>query len=184
MPDYTSDASHIESIPPEPPFLPQPGPSKSRPRPIEVSCETCGSLFSKHLCHIKKNPRHFCSRPCYWASLNGHKQSDETREKRSAALSGDKGPNWKGGHSRQFKRGYKSEHFKHWRTAVFERDGYTCQGCGQHSGYLTAHHIKPFAKYPELRYEVSNGTTLCEPCHAEQDHYYARFHPTAKSGRV
>jgi hypothetical protein len=53
-----------------------------------------------------------------------------------------------------------------WRTAVFTRDDFTCQVCGHRGGQLEAHHIKSWAKFPELRYVVSNGKTTCkEPCH-------------------
>lgn len=147
---------------------------------VAVLCLNCGEMFLKFASRIARNPRHYCTMSCYQASLVGHVQSKATRSKRSAALSGDKSPTWKGGISRQYKRGYKAEQFKHWRTAVFVRDDYTCQGCGQHGGYLTAHHIKSFALHPALRYEVSNGVTLCEPCHAQRDHYFARLQPMAR----
>lgn len=52
-----------------------------------------------------------------------------------------------------------------WRNAVFNRDNYTCQDCQQHGGQLEAHHLKSWAKFPELRYELSNGQTLCKTCH-------------------
>ena len=59
----------------------------------------------------------------------------------------------------------KTSEYAEWRMNVFDRDGFTCQLCGQVGGKLNAHHIKPYAKYPELRLDVNNGITLCERCH-------------------
>jgi 5-methylcytosine-specific restriction endonuclease McrA len=56
-----------------------------------------------------------------------------------------------------------------WRSAVYLRDNYTCQKCGQRGGRLNAHHVKPFKDFPELAFDVSNGQTLCVPCHKETD---------------
>ena len=58
-----------------------------------------------------------------------------------------------------------SEEYRIWRTAVFERDSFTCQLCRKVGGKLNAHHIKPFAKCPDLRTDINNGITLCEECH-------------------
>lgn len=52
-----------------------------------------------------------------------------------------------------------------WRKAVFERDNYACQVCHLRGGYIEADHIKPWAYFPNLRFELSNGRTLCRPCH-------------------
>lgn len=52
-----------------------------------------------------------------------------------------------------------------WRKAVFKRDNFTCQMCGERGGKLQADHIKPFKYFPELRTTLSNGRTLCESCH-------------------
>ena len=54
-----------------------------------------------------------------------------------------------------------------WRREVLRRDNYTCMVCGDTSSALHAHHIKPYADYPELCRIVSNGTTLCAQCHKE-----------------
>jgi len=53
-----------------------------------------------------------------------------------------------------------------WRKSVFERDDYACQLCGDNKGHnLNAHHIKHWAKYKELRFDINNGITLCKNCH-------------------
>jgi len=106
--------------------------------------------------------------------------SEETKKKISESklgkFKGTENPNWKGGTSRNYKTGYYSREYIIWRIAVFTRDNYTCQKCGANGNkkYLTAHHIKSFAHYPELRFEVDNGETLCEDCHKETDNYKGR----------
>ena len=77
-------------------------------------------------------------------------------------------PRWRGFCGEDSVLVRRSVEYKRWRDAVYERDGYTCQMCGQRGGKLNAHHIKPFAKYPELRTVVDNGITLCERCHKEE----------------
>jgi hypothetical protein len=46
--------------------------------------------------------------------------------------------------------------------------------CGKTKEKLEADHIKPFALFPELRFDISNGRTLCLPCHKLTDNYAGR----------
>lgn len=73
--------------------------------------------------------------------------------------------NWKGGITPENQKGRNSIEYAQWRKAVFARDGYVCQVCGKRGGRLNAHHKKPWAKFPALRYDIENGVTLCENCH-------------------
>ena len=91
----------------------------------------------------------------------------EIRKKMSEDRKGEKCYNWKGGISPLNTRIRLSVESKLWRQEVFERDKYTCKKCGKIGGELESHHIKSFAKYPKLRFEVSNGETLCKNCHRD-----------------
>ena len=62
-----------------------------------------------------------------------------------------------------------------WRTAVYERDNYTCQYCGKTSCTLNAHHIEGYANNPELRTVVDNGCTLCHEHHMDFHHQYGNY---------
>lgn len=83
---------------------------------------------------------------------------------------GDKHWNWKGGISKDV-HSINEPKYKKWRSQIFERDNWTCQTCGKRGCHLEAHHIKGWAKYPELRYNLENGVTLCRDCHKLTDNY-------------
>lgn len=94
------------------------------------------------------------------------KQTPETRLKiRNNAKRGSENHLWKGGITPINKQIRQSLEYRLWREAVFKRDNWTCVWCGQVGGELNADHIKRFADYPELRFAIDNGRTLCVPCH-------------------
>jgi len=80
-------------------------------------------------------------------------------------LAGDLHWNWKGGITPEYIKIRNSTQYKEWRLQVFGRDNFTCQHCENRGVYLIAHHIKSFALFPELRFDINNGITYCKECH-------------------
>lgn len=87
---------------------------------------------------------------------------------------------WKGGVTPVNKLIRRSTEFRLWREAVFKRDDWICQDCKERGGELHPHHIKPFAIFPELRFAIDNGLTLCKKCHMKTDSW-GRNIPSLKS---
>jgi len=104
------------------------------------------------------------------SGMTDKKHTKETRQKMRISSSGPLSSNWKGGVTEINHRIRRSRKYADWRTSVFKRDDYTCQHCGDKSVVgnrirLEADHIKPFAAFPRLRFDLDNGRTLCAPCH-------------------
>ncbi len=106
-------------------------------------------------------------------STKGMLKTPEHRQKlaeiKRGKWTGKDNPNWKGGITTQ------RPGTAYWRRSVKRRDNWICQLCGLdgkkicptcgHKPEMHADHIKPWSQYPELRYELSNGRTLCPNCH-------------------
>jgi len=58
----------------------------------------------------------------------------------------------------------KSAKMKNWKKKVLNRDNNKCVICSDNV-ILEVHHIKDFFLYPNLRFDVNNGITLCVECH-------------------
>lgn len=149
---------------------------------LEYKCIICGTKFKGD----KYNANKYCSRKCY---LEDHSIKNKERvcpkcgktfiaktsEDKYCSWecynndrhmpSGQDHWNWKGGVSKINDKRDSSD-YKKWRYAVYQRDGFKCTKCGSKEK-LNAHHIFSWKFYPEKRYEIENGITLCEKCHIE-----------------
>lgn len=157
---------------------------------VERKCAICAKVLFIHLSRVKDGRGKFCSRKCYekdwtkripgwnkgkeavWAKGNQWRKGKPNPNPYTAR--GEKSATWKGGITPINKKIRNSLQMQKWRKAVFERDNYTCKMCGQVGKYLNADHIKPFAYFPKLRFAISNGRTLCVPCHRKTDTYGGR----------
>lgn len=113
------------------------------------NCQLCGNSFSigKTTAISTFMAQKFCSKTC--ADVGGLRHF------------GPENSRWSGGIT---PRNRGSAHY-YWADAIRSRDLETCQHCGANGITMAAHHIKSYKDFPELRYELSNGITLCEPCH-------------------
>ena len=159
---------------------------KCQSKKVIIICKTCNKEFE--VTRNRAGKAKFCSKSCkgkyqinqyadYFFrdkhGLNhplwGKKHKPESIEKMRASAPdrrGDKSPSWKGGVNTKNETIRKSKEYTEWRRIIFTRDNYTCQLCGKRGVSLEADHIKPFSLYPELRFELSNGQTLCQSCHS------------------
>lgn len=102
---------------------------------------------------------------------------DASASKFGKVLSGKNHPQYIDGRCKTYPNGYRFEaEYNQWRKAVYKRDNYTCQICGvrpskENKVVLNADHILPQSIFPEFRYVLENGRTLCHPCHAKTDTY-------------
>ena len=155
--------------------------------PLTKNCLTCNKEFKTCLSNVKRGRGIWCSKSCRpawnkgvpntWYNPKGleigwkHQvrfkkgQIAAMKGKPNLKIRGENHYNWKGGITPINKKLRESIEYEEWRKKVFERDLYTCQKCGEIGGRLEADHIKPWALYSELRFELNNGQTLCKECH-------------------
>jgi len=147
-----------------------------RSRKVDHTCPGCGVAFSVTPSRLRLAQETFCSKLCWretyrrrnhspaiCARCGGTFLSRNCQTKRGrgkycsfACLKADRTPE----HPSKPRLGTTG-----WRSAVLRADNRNCRRCGATEN-LHAHHIKPWAKYPDLRYVLDNGVTLCETCHS------------------
>lgn len=149
-------------------------------------CRSCASTGRQSRLGQKAS---FETRKKMSLSAKGRKNSQEHRSKISLAKRGLPVPwatgekNWRWIKDRsKIKLGDRDLHdplVKQWRKQVKDRDGWRCRitdvNC---DGKLEVHHILRWSDFPELRYQVNNGITLCHAHHPRKRAEEKRLIPT------
>lgn len=117
---------------------------------VRSRCVICGSEMSLRRSEVGKKST--CSPDCASAY-------------KSARQIGEKSHLWKGGRTEKNRRIRNSRQATAWRSAVMQRDNFTCSVCGARGGKLSVDHVLPWSTFPELRFDVRNGQTVCRTCH-------------------
>ena len=125
-----------------------------------MTCANCGNP-------LRGNQRRFCSRKC--------KEQHALKSRRVTApldRSGAKNPNWKGGHRHWALGRYGKDKDglsrKTQRKLAWERDGYTCQHCGEKKQRNPdVHHKVPFRV--SQSHALDNLICLCQKCHLTEE---------------
>lgn len=157
-------------------------PSETRPfSSVKVVCPTCSKHFFVQPHRFLSGRGKFCSMSCRRFTEDTKNKMSLKRKGKPTGRTGDKSHFWKGGVTPINKKIRMSLDIRNWRNSVFIRDDYTCQMCGVKGGKLQADHIKPFSLYPELRFAIDNGRTLCILCHKKTDTYGGKLNKNEKN---
>lgn len=140
---------------------------------VRIECVVCKKLCVRW--EDNKNVKKFCSRKCFALNqvsvMTGKEVSPLTRKKRAEILAGKTGALSRRHIKDRTKIVQKEKKhlnglYKEWMSLVKKRDAYKCKiNNSDCSGRLESHHILDWKNYPELRYEINNGITLCHAHH-------------------
>lgn len=168
--------------------------SKPRKLGKYIDCKYCKNTTYLLPNRFKKTNNLYCSRQCLYKDRreNGFppgkksfKHSMETRNKlRIANLGkklsveaikkmadsrrGEKAYQWIKDRTKlkQAEKKHLDVKYKDWMLSIKKRDSWKCKMNNKDcKGRLEAHHILNWIDYPELRYDINNGITLCQTHH-------------------
>lgn len=163
------------------------------------NCKLCGDSF-RAVKDDKNHTQRFCSKEC-WSKRNPPRErkclncGDSFKAYGKTKVycgqrcrdfhyrdrfSGVKSHRWKGGLTEKNQIIRMSATYRRWRSAILRRDGNQCTICQARPSrsndvILHVDHIKPFSIFPKLRFELSNGRTLCLRCHKQTPTYAGKM---------
>lgn len=99
----------------------------------------------------------------------------ESGKRRRGKFVGENSYNWRGGMTDANRALRGSGAYSEWKRTALDLAGNKCQSCGDvrgriceccgHKTTLHVHHVRSFAKHPELRFDPTNSEVLCTKCH-------------------
>ena len=151
--------------------------------PIKLGqLKICVNCRKEYRTGRKHGGKKYCSRGCWkvhWKGKNTHMWGKNlpvsALKKLKGRWIGEKNPNygknmsgtnnarWIMDRTLLTKRQERNDYaYCEWRKLVWIRDNFKCQMKNSDCmGKIEAHHILSWTKFPELRYEINNGITLC-----------------------
>lgn len=105
-----------------------------------VNCQICNKRFEVWPSYVKRSSGKFCSKKCFGLS---HRNNINELSK--------------------FGRPGK---INKWKMEVMNENGMVCKMCGLKNVKFEIHHILPYSKFPEFRFDKKNGVVLCHKCHS------------------
>jgi hypothetical protein len=127
--------------------------SKSNYWKCECSCGIIKDVFRGNLTSGASS-----SCGCYDREVSSKRMSGSNNPFYNPNLTDSQRMSWK-------ERTKSSKEVKEWRVSIFKKDNYTCINCNNRGGNLNAHHIDGWNWAIDLRFDKSNGATMCVKCH-------------------
>lgn len=129
---------------------------KKNSKELNCVCKQCSRKFYKKPSAIKNGEGKFCSKECKHENQRlGIEMKGESYNDRHLLR--------------------QSSRYKSWRILAKKIRGDKCEKCGIKDRsfckccgnriYLHVNHVKPFATYPNLRFDPQNASVLCPKCH-------------------
>jgi len=152
----------------------------------EKFCIVCQKEFGLSLKPFLAKKSKFCSQSCATKfNWTGRKHKKESIKKivennKMRGKLGELHHNYIKDRSKLAKRQIRNDYsYQDWRNQVIRRDGGTCKLKNENcNGYYEVHHILSWRDYPNERYNINNGITLCLAHHPRKRAEEKRLAPT------
>lgn len=110
-------------------------------------------------------------------------RTEEQKLKLKGLHAKEKHPNWVADRTLlvQSEKKHLDSKYREWMFSVKRRDLWKCKINNENcNGKLESHHILNWIDYPELRYDLNNGITLCHAHHPRGREQEAKWAPALK----